>query len=406
MRKKGRRRRFGEAAALSNVSFSCSAERYLNISSRPKTQEKVPTNMTQKSALIAMSGGVDSSVAALLMQKVGYDCIGVTMKLFDNEDVGVSREKSCCSLSDVDDARSVTTRLAIPYYVVNFAENFKEKVIEPFVCAYERGFTPNPCIDCNRYLKFKKLYQRASELDCDYIVTGHYVRLGYDQTHKRYTLSKAIDSHKDQSYVLYFLTQEQLAHAQFPLGNLTKEEVRAYAEEYGLVTAHKQESQDICFVQTGDYADFIENYRHKPSQPGPIVTKEGLKVGEHKGLIRYTIGQRRGLGVAYKEPLFVCSKDVSTNTLIVCTADQLHTKSILVDEVNWVSIAGIEDKLECQVKVRYSSQPQLAQLIKGKDETQVKVVFAQEIPGAACGQAAVFYNGNLVLGGGIITASL
>ena len=362
--------------------------------------------MTQKSALIAMSGGVDSSVAALLMQKSGYNCIGVTMKLFDNEDVGVSREKSCCSLSDVDDARSVTTRLNIPYYVVNFAENFKEKVIEPFVCAYEKGFPPNPCIDCNRYLKFKKLYQRACELDCDYIVTGHYVRLGYDENKKRYTLSKAVDSHKDQSYVLYFLNQEQLAHSQFPLGSLTKEEVRAYADEYGLVTAHKQESQDICFVQTGDYADFIESYRGQPSLPGPIVTKDGLKVGEHKGLIRYTIGQRRGLGVSYKEPLFVCSKDIASNTLIVCTADQLHTKSIIVDDVNWVSIEGIGDELECEVKVRYSSKPQKAKLIKGEHDAQVKVVFAEEIPGAACGQAAVFYSGDSVLGGGIITAAM
>ncbi|MGM9998560.1 MAG: tRNA 2-thiouridine(34) synthase MnmA [Candidatus Bruticola sp.] len=361
--------------------------------------------MACKSALIAMSGGVDSSVAALLMHKAGYNCIGVTMKLFDNEDVGISREKSCCSLSDVDDARSVTTRLDIPYYIVNFAENFKEKVIEPFVCAYEKGFTPNPCIDCNRFLKFKKLYQRARELDCDYIVTGHYVRLSYDENAKRFIMRRALDEHKDQSYVLYFLSQEQLAHSQFPLGDLTKNEVRAYADEYGLVTAHKQESQDICFVQTGGYADFIENYRGCSSLPGPIITKEGIKVGEHKGLIRYTVGQRRGLGVSYKEPLFVCGKDIEHNTLIVCTAAQLHTKSILVEGVNWVSVAGITEPINCEVKVRYSSKPQPAQLVKGEDERQVKVIFADEIPGAACGQAAVFYDGDLVLGGGVIAAA-
>ncbi|MGM9992908.1 MAG: tRNA 2-thiouridine(34) synthase MnmA [Candidatus Bruticola sp.] len=361
--------------------------------------------MACKSALIAMSGGVDSSVAALLMHKAGYNCIGVTMKLFDNEDVGISREKSCCSLSDVDDARSVTTNLNIPYYVVNFAENFKERVIEPFVCAYEKGFTPNPCIDCNRFLKFKKLYQRAKELDCDYIVTGHYVRVSYDEKAGRFIMRRAVDEHKDQSYVLYFLSQEQLAHSQFPLGSLTKDEVRSYADEYGLVTAHKQESQDICFVQTGSYADFIENYRGSASLPGPIFTKDGLKVGEHKGLIRYTIGQRRGLGVSYQEPLFVCSKDVARNALIVCTLDQLQTKTILVEEVNWVSIAGITESIDCEVKVRYSSKPQRARIVKGENEHQVKVVFADNIPGAACGQAAVFYDGDLVLGGGIITAA-
>lgn len=360
--------------------------------------------MAAEGALIAMSGGVDSSVAALLMQKAGYKCIGVTMKLFDNEDVGISNAKACCSLSDVEDARSVTTRLDIPYYVVNFAENFREQVIEPFVCAYRCGRTPNPCIDCNRYLKFKKLYQRCSELDLDYIVTGHYVKLEFDESRQRYIMRMAADRHKDQSYVLYFLTQEQLAHTKFPLGDLTKDQVRAYADEYGFRTAHKQESQDICFVQGGRYADFIEKFTGDKSVPGAIVLKkDGTRVGTHKGLIRYTIGQRRGLGVAWSEPLFVCGKNLEANELVVCTAAELHTSRIDVANVNWVALSGLEGPLSCQVKVRYSSVPCPAVIRPGNADGMVEVSFAEPLQGAACGQAAVFYDGDLVLGGGVIS---
>ena len=361
--------------------------------------------MEKKSALIAMSGGVDSSVAALLMQERGYDCVGVTMQLFANEDVGISRDKACCSLSDVEDARSVTTRLNIPYYVVNFADNFRCQVIEPFVEAYQKGLTPNPCIDCNRYLKFKKLYQRRLELELDYIVTGHYVRLNYDSSSGRYLLRKARDLHKDQSYVLYFLNQEQLAHSQFPLGELTKDEVRSYAQKYDLRTAHKQESQDICFVNSGSYADFIENYTGHKSQPGDIVTLQGLKVGTHKGLIRYTIGQRRGLGVAYKEPLFVCGRNIDKNQLLVCTASELHSRGFYANRINWIALADpkVGDTLECTVKVLYSANPQPVRLVVEAD--RVKVMFKEEIGGIAPGQAAVFYQDDLVLGGGTIVSS-
>ncbi|MBQ7502495.1 tRNA 2-thiouridine(34) synthase MnmA [bacterium] len=358
--------------------------------------------MKEKSALIAMSGGVDSSAAACLMKEKGYECVGVTMKLFANEDVGEPKEKACCSLSDVEDARSVTTRIDIPYYVVNFSENFDKQVIEPFVRAYLEGRTPNPCIDCNRFLKFKRLYERGQELDLNYIVTGHYVRLSYDEDRRRYVLRRAADRHKDQSYVLYFLTQEQLAHSKFPLGDLTKEQVRAIAEKYGLRTAHKQESQDICFVRSGSYAEFIEAYTGQSALPGDIVTKDGRKVGRHKGLIRYTVGQRRGLGVAYSEPLFVCAKDLTANRLIVCTKEQLKIKRVTVGDINWVALASPDKPFCCQVKLRYSAEPQEAEIVYDKESNSAVIEFASAQNGAACGQAAVFYEDDLVLGGGTI----
>lgn len=220
-----------------------------------------------KKALIAMSGGVDSSVAALLMQQKGYECVGATMKLFENEQAGVKREKTCCSLDDVEDARSVAYRLHMPYYVFNFTANFEKEVMERFVCAYEKGWTPNPCIDCNRYLKFEKLYLRMQEMQMDTIVTGHYARVVCDEASGRYLLKKGLDNSKDQSYVLYNLTQEQLAHTQFPVGELSKHEVREIAEANGFINADKPDSQDICFVPDGDYAGFIERYTGKTSRP-------------------------------------------------------------------------------------------------------------------------------------------
>ena len=249
-----------------------------------------------KKALIAMSGGVDSSVAALLMQQKGYECVGATMKLFENEQAGVKREKTCCSLDDVEDARSVAYRLHMPYYVFNFTANFEKEVMDRFVHAYENGWTPNPCIDCNRYLKFEKLYLRMQEMQMDTIVTGHYARVAYDETSGRYLLKKGLDGSKDQSYVLYNLTQEQLAHVKLPLGGLRKDQVRVIAEKHGFINARKHDSQDICFVPDGDYAKFIEKYTGKKTPEGDFVDKEGNYIGRHKGIIHYTIGQRRGLG--------------------------------------------------------------------------------------------------------------
>ena len=234
-----------------------------------------------KKALIAMSGGVDSSVAAYLMKEAGYDCIGVTMKLYDNEDIGMEREKTCCSLSDIEDARSVCVKLGIPYYVFNFKDDFKEKVIDNFISCYQKGMTPNPCIECNRHLKFEHLYKRAKTLHCDVIVTGHYAKVVQDE--QGYHLLKGVDETKDQSYVLYSLTEEQLAHTCFPLGDYTKTEIRKIAEEQGFFNAHKHDSQDICFIPDGDYMAFIEKTTGKKSEPGDFVNQEGEIVGQHKG---------------------------------------------------------------------------------------------------------------------------
>ena len=242
-----------------------------------------------------MSGGVDSSVAAYLMKQRGFDCIGVTMKLFSNEEIGCSRAKTCCSLEDVEDARSVAYRLGIPYYVFNFTEDFGRQVIDRFVAAYENGATPNPCIDCNRYLKFERLYRRASELGCDRVATGHYARI--EKQGDRYLLKKASDESKDQSYVLYAMTQEQLAHTAFPCGALNKTQTRQIAEEQGFLNAEKPDSQDICFVPDGDYAAFIRRYTGKSYPDGPFVTTRGEIIGRHRGIIHYTVGQRKGLGV-------------------------------------------------------------------------------------------------------------
>lgn len=234
-----------------------------------------------KKALIAMSGGVDSSVAAYLMKEAGYDCIGVTMKLYDNEDIGMAGEKTCCSLSDIEDARSVCVKLGIPYYVFNFKDDFKEKVIDNFISCYQNGMTPNPCIECNRHLKFEHLYKRAKVLHCDVIVTGHYAKITHDE--QGYHLLKGVDDSKDQSYVLYSLTQEQLANTCFPLGDYSKTEIRKIAEEQGFFNAHKHDSQDICFIPDGDYMSFIEKTTGKKSEPGDFVNQEGEVVGRHKG---------------------------------------------------------------------------------------------------------------------------
>ena len=266
-----------------------------------------------RKAIIAMSGGVDSSVAALLTKETGDECIGATMKLFHNEDIGVKREKTCCSLDDVEDARNVCYRMGIRYYVFNFSERFKEDVMDRFVDAYEHGSTPNPCIDCNRYLKFDKMFQRMRELEYDYIVTGHYARVEYDEEKNRYLLKKAVDDTKDQSYVLYMLTQEQLAHISLPLGGLRKTEVREIAEKHGFVNARKHDSQDICFVPDGDYAKFIEQYTGRKSIPGDFVDTEGNILGKHKGIIHYTIGQRKGLGLSLGYQAFVLEIRPDTN---------------------------------------------------------------------------------------------
>lgn len=357
--------------------------------------------MEQKpKALVAMSGGVDSSVAALLTKEAGYDCIGVTMKLYDNEDAGITDTKTCCSADDVADARAVCARLGIPFYVFNFKSDFKEKVIDRFICAYECGATPNPCIDCNRFLKFDRLYKRAKELDCDCIVTGHYARI--EERNGRFLLKKAADLKKDQSYVLYSLTSEQLAHTRFPLGEIeNKDKARSVALENGFVNAKKHDSQDICFVPDGDYARVIELNTGKKYPEGNFVTKDGKVLGKHKGIIRYTIGQRRGLGLALPEPMYVCEKRIDTNEVVLCTDKELFSREFTADDFNWIMFEDPPAKFRAKVKIRYSQTEQPAE-IEPLADGRVKVVFDEPQRAIAKGQAAVIYDGDIVVGGGTI----
>lgn len=350
-----------------------------------------------------MSGGVDSSVAAYLMKQRGFDCIGATMKLFANEDIGISREHSCCSLDDVEDARSVAYSLDIPYYVFNFSDRFEKDVICRFIKAYENGLTPNPCIDCNRYLKFDKLYIRAKELDRDYVVTGHYARITKGEN-GRYLLKKALDDTKDQSYVLYCLTQEQLSHTIFPLGELTKAEVRKIADEHGFVNARKDDSQDICFVQNGSYADFIAQYTGKDYPGGDFLDEDGNVIGRHKGVIRYTVGQRKGLGISAEKPLYVKSVNPANNTVTLSYESGLYSSIVKADNINLISVPKIEGEMRVKAKVRYRNKEQWATVTQDGDI--VTAVFDEPQRAVTCGQALVMYDGDIVVGGGTITSFL
>ncbi|MDP4132593.1 MAG: tRNA 2-thiouridine(34) synthase MnmA [Bacillota bacterium] len=357
------------------------------------------TNETENKALIAMSGGVDSSVAAYLTKNKGYDCIGATMRLFQNEDAGIPRESTCCSLDDVEDARSVCHKLGIPYYVFNFTEDFSTHVIDRFVSAYELGTTPNPCIDCNRFLKFEKLFRRAEEIECEYVVTGHYSRI--EKSGERYLLKKAVDLNKDQSYVLYSMTQEQLAHTMFPLGELCKSETRAIAEANGFINAKKHESQDICFVPDGDYAKIIEQHTGKKYPEGNFVTRDGEILGKHKGIIRYTIGQRKGLGLALKEPLYVCEKRLETNEVVLGRNEELFSKELDANDFNWIAVDGLNDAIHVKAKIRYRQEEQPATVFP-TGENSVHIEFDAPQRAIAKGQAVVLYDGDVVVGGGTI----
>lgn len=352
-------------------------------------------------ALVAMSGGVDSSVAAFLMKERGYDCMGVTMKLYSNEEIGVSNEKTCCSLNDIEDARSVAVRLGIPYYVFNFTRDFEKEVIRRFVESYQNGATPNPCIDCNRYMKFERLFLRARTLECDYIITGHYARIEKDQRSGRYLLKKALDDSKDQSYVLYSLTQEQLSHTILPLGGYKKSEVRKIAETYGFVNAGKHDSQDICFVPGGDYAEFIEQYSNKTCEHGNFVDTKGNILGEHKGIIRYTIGQRKGLGLALRKPMYVCAKKVEDNTVVLCEESELKRQTLTATNINLIAVERLECPVRLKARVRYKQPEQWVTVIQ-KDKNTLLIEFDEPQKAAAKGQAVVLYDGDLVVGGGTI----
>lgn len=362
----------------------------------------------QKKALIAMSGGVDSSVAAALMQREGYDCAGAMMKLHRSGDRmeadGADQEKTCCSADDAEDAAEVARKLGMPFYVFSFEEEFRCQVMERFVNSYLNGETPNPCIDCNRYMKFEKLYERAEILGCERIVTGHYARIDREEKTGRWQMRRALDQTKDQSYVLYQLTQEQLSHVCFPLGALTKERVRELAQEYGFFNAGKKDSQDICFVPDGKYEKFIEEYTGEKVPEGNFVAEDGRILGRHKGIIQYTVGQRRGLGISAAFPWYVKEIRPESNEVVLCAHEELFQKTLYARDVNWISIPEPAGRIPVQAKIRYrhAPQPATAEML---ENGLLKVIFEEPQRAITKGQSVVLYDQELVLGGGKICAS-
>ena len=345
--------------------------------------------MHSKKALIAMSGGVDSSAAALLMQKAGFDCSGAIMRLCGDK------------AEDVEDARSVAGRLGIPFHVFDFSADFDEKVIGNFIRCYEAGLTPNPCIQCNRHLKFDRFLRQAQELGCDYIVTGHYAQIRQDPESGRYLLCKAADKSKDQTYVLYCLNQEQLSHTILPLGGLSKAEARNIAAESGFINARKRDSQDICFVPDGDYVKFIKEYTGKTYPGGYYLNLDGKIVGRHNGAICYTLGQRKGLGIALGAPAYVCAKDMEKNTVTVGPNEALYAKTLRANEWNWIPFPALTEPIRVTAKARYSQIEQPA-TVYPEDSGYVKVVFDQPQRALTPGQAVVLYQDDIVVGGGTI----
>ena len=354
-----------------------------------------------KKAMVAMSGGVDSSTVALILREEGYEVTGVTGRMFVNEDIGLVDESRCCSLADVEDARLAAHKIGVSHYVYNMGDCFKKTVIQPFVDAYLVGDTPNPCVNCNKYVKFPQLLERALLLGIDYLATGHYAKVFYDQAKKRWLLARAEDESKDQTYMLYGLTQHELSHLLLPLGNFKKTEVRARAGEAGLINASKPDSQDICFVPDGNYANFIERFSGKKQEPGDFVLQGGEAIGRHKGLIHYTLGQRKGLGIAYKEPLYVLAKDAASNTVVLGTEKDLYKKEFLVGDCNFIAIEELTGPMKVTCKVRYRMQDEPA-IIEPVSAGKVKVTFMKAQRAITSGQAAVFYDGNIVVGGGTI----
>jgi len=352
--------------------------------------------------MIGMSGGVDSSVAAALLLEKGYDVIGVTMQIWPekSEDTKLT-EGGCCSLSAVDDARRVANTLGIPYYVLNFKDIFENKVINYFVDEYLQGRTPNPCIACNRYVKFEALLNKAVSMGIDYVATGHYAIIEYDDTRKRYLLKKSVTDLKDQTYALYNMTQEQLSRVLMPIGEYSKDIVRQKAAELGLYVATKPDSQEICFVEDNDYGKFIEEKTDEKIPPGYFVDMKGNILGKHKGLIHYTIGQRKGLGIALGKPMYVVGLDTKNNTVILGEDKDVYGEELIAYDLNFISIDKLKEPMKVQAKIRYSAKPADALIIPIEDD-KVKVVFDTPQRAITPGQSVVFYDGDIVVGGGTI----
>ncbi|MFZ5641931.1 MAG: tRNA 2-thiouridine(34) synthase MnmA [Bacillota bacterium] len=356
--------------------------------------------------VVAMSGGVDSSLTAALLQQKGYEVIGVTMQIWPAErEEDEHSAGGCCSLSAVDDARRVADKLGIPYYVMNFRDYFEHKVINNFVDEYLAGRTPNPCIACNKYVKFEALLQKAMALGAEYIATGHYTRLGYDEGRQRYVMRKSVDLSKDQTYALYNMTQHHIRHTLMPLGDFHKTETRRLAAELGLTVADKPDSQEICFVTDNNYRGFLQEKAGEKIKPGPFLDTKGNVLGQHEGIPFYTVGQRKGLGITFGEPMYVVAIDAARNAVILGRHEEVFSSELISVENNLIMLEKLTGPMEIEAKIRYSAKPARA-VISPLPEDKIHVKFNEAQRAITPGQAVVFYDGDYVVGGGTIEKRL
>lgn len=355
--------------------------------------------------LLGMSGGVDSSVAAILLMEAGYEVVGATFRLWDPGADSLFEESSCCAVDDVNDARRVCHDLGIPHYVLNYKELFREKVVAYFAAEYLRGATPNPCIACNHHIKFDAFLQKALSMGFDYIATGHYATVLYDEERQSYRLQKGEYLPKDQSYVLYTLTQETLSHLLLPLGKFEKAQIRKIAAQHGLRISQKADSQDICFVPDGNYAAFLETYLGKRAAEGNFLDRDGNVLGRHRGIWHYTIGQRKGLGISLGKPMFVYSIDSENNTVTLAENQDLMVSSLIASDLTFTEIQTFDAPLQVDVKIRYASAATPATIFPLPDN-MVKVVFESLQRAVTPGQAVVFYDGDFLFGGAVIQKKL